>query len=239
MLKLQRAAGLLLAAAGAAIEGAHLAGALPLDAAIGAHCAAVLGAALYALTMTGGKAEALLALAPVPVLAPAAAVLLAWHRGHLSRPARAPRRLPRLSEGLALALGLAAVGTGTSLCQPARFLLGEPEPPRETVSYGIELVDESPFHLTFDRGSHVLTPEAEAVLHKAVAAFHESPDRTLLVSGSKATFEPYDAALAAERARAVRARLVYLYGISGSRIRTGDHFEPDPAAQGAVDVHIK
>lgn len=35
------------------------------------------------------------------------------------------------------------------------------------------------------------------------------------------------------------ARLVYLYGISGSRIRTGDHFEPGHAAEGAVDVHIK
>lgn len=239
MLKLQRAAGLLLVAAGAAAEAFHLADALPLDAAIGAHCAAVLGAALYALTMTGRTAEALLALAPVPVLAPAAAVLLAWQRGHLSRLARAPRRPVGLGEGLALALGLAAVGAGTAYSPQARVLLGEAEPPRDTVSYGVELVEQGPFHLAFERGSRVLSPAAEAVLHKAVAAFNESPDNVLTVNGSESTFEPYDAALAAERAEAVRARLVYLYGISGSRIETGVYFEPNEKTGGAVDVYIK
>jgi hypothetical protein len=239
MLKLQRAAGLLLVAVGAAAEGFHFAGALPLDAAIGAHCSMVFGAALYAMTMTGGKAEALLALAPVPVLAPAAAVLLAWRRGHLPRHARAPRRLVGPREGLALALGLAAVGTAAAQFPPARFLLGEPEPPLETVTYGIELVDESPFRMTFERGSRDMTPEAEAVLHRAVAAFNQTPDTTMVVSGSKASFEPYDVALAAERAEAVRARLVYLYGISGSRIRTGDYFTANHREAGAVEIRFE
>ena len=100
MLKAQRAVGLSLVALGVAAEAsAFMAGSLSFGAGlpasfIAARCAAVFGAALYSLTMTGRLADALPALLPVPALAPALAVLSAWRRGDLSRPSPAPRRGP-------------------------------------------------------------------------------------------------------------------------------------------------
>lgn len=255
MLKVQRAVGLALVALGGAFEASALSSGLPSlaaglpDTLIAARCAAVLGAALYSLTMTGRLADALTALLPVPVLAPAAAVLLAWKRGDLSRAAPAPRRVVRLGEAFSLALALAGAGWSVSAYGPSLFgalpaLAREapPAPLAPTVRPAPTtplLLDQSVgsvlYQVSFRPGQADLDADARSLLGRITDTMHYYPLDDLLLSADVPAADPDARGLAQSRLQAVLNQLV-ASGLDRRRIRTQVFEGGGPP--GTVDILI-
>lgn len=252
MLKLQRASGLVLVVLGGAAEAVAL-DAGRLDCVILSHCAAAFGAVLYSLTMTGRRTDALTALLPIPVLAPVAAVLLAWKRGDLSRPAPAPRRVVRFAEGVGLALALTAVGAGASALRPsllaalaptalpaaeppARPVLPAPalEPPPEPVA-APEAVGAVLYQVRFVPARSELGSEARSLLSRVADTMHYYPLDDVLLTSAAPEGSADDTALAAARLAEVRRTLMDM-GLRPSRIRS--QVKMGAPATGTVDVAI-
>lgn len=235
MLKVQRAVGLLLVALGGAFEASALSSGLPSlgaglpDSLIAARCAAVFGAALYSLTMTGRLADALTAVLPVPVLAPAAAVILAWKRGDLARAAPAPRRVVRWGEAFSLALTLAGAGWGASAYGPS--LLGAlpavaTESPAATVPEAPATplllephVGSALYQVEFRPASSEVDVEGRALLRRLAETMQYYPLDDILVSADAVSSDADAMALAQSRLEAVSDRLV-AGGIDRRRIRS-------------------
>ena len=252
MLKVQRAVGLALVALGGAFEASALSSGLPSlaaglpDSLIAARCAAVLGAALYSLTMTGRLADALTALLPVPVLAPAAAVLLAWKRGDLARAAPAPRRVVRLGEAFSLAFALAVAGWGASAYGPS--LLGAlPAVARETpAATAVRTTPATPllldrhvgsalYQVEFRPASVEVDVEGRALLGRLAETMQYYPLDDVLVSADAMSSDADAMALARSRLEAVSDRLV-AGGVDRRRIRSQVLTGAGPS--GTVDLLI-
>lgn len=251
MLKVQRAVGLLLVALGGAYEASALSNGLPSlaaglpDSLIAARCAAVFGAALYSLTMTGRLTDALTAVLPVPVLAPAAAVLLAWKRGDLSRAAPAPRRVVSLGEAFALAFALAGAGWSASAYGPSLFgalpaLAREaPAAPVRPAPTTPLLPDQSVgsvlYQVTFRPGQSDLDADARSLLGRVTDTMHYYPLDDLLLSADVPAADRDARGLAQSRLQAVLNQLV-ASGLDRRRIRTQIFEGGGPP--GTVDVLI-
>ncbi|TBR16737.1 hypothetical protein EPO15_18620 [bacterium] len=222
MLKAQRAVGLLLVALGGAGEVVGLDSGL-FDAVVLSHCAAAFGAALYALTMTGRLTDALTALLPVPVLAPAAAVLLAWKRGDLARPAPQPRRTMRFAEGAGLALALAALGEGAHAYGPALWDVPAavaretPKALPAPVAAPVESEGTVLYQVHFLPGKAELTDEGRALLDRIADTMHYYPLDDLQLSAAAPTGEPDVTALSLARLEEVEQGLADR-GLARSRI---------------------
>lgn len=251
MLKVQRAVGLLLVALGGALEASALSSGLPSlaaglpDSLIAGRCAAVLGAALYSLTMTGRLADALTAVLPVPVLAPAAAVLLAWKRGDLARAAPAPRRVVSFGEALSLGLALAGAGWSASAYGPSLFgalpaLAREaPVAPVRPAPMTPLLLDQSVgsvlYQVTFRPGQADLDADAKSLLGRVTDTMHYYPLDDLLLSADVPAADADARGLAQSRLQAVLNQLVAA-GLDRRRIRTQVFEGGGPP--GTVDVLI-
>lgn len=245
MLKTQRGIGLLLAAGGAALEALTFSPAWleagPPGLAVAGRCAAVFGAALYALTMTGRRADALVALLPVPVLAPVAAVLLSWRRGDLARPA--PRRLVEVGECLSLALGTALLGWGMAAHWPAGLgprpaIAYEAPPPAPVAAPAAPAERESAgsvhYQVWFVSDGTVLTTESERVLSRVADTLLYYPLDDLYLRAEAPAGDVGATALALSRLEAVRSALA-ARGVRRERTRTG---VAEGTRQGGVDVYI-
>lgn len=249
MLRVQRAAGLLLVALGGAAEASALFAGLPsFDAgswvaAVPARCAAVFGAALYALTMTGRLRDALPAVLPVPVLAPLAAVLLSGKRGDLSRPAPAARRLVRFGEGAALALALTALGGALSAYGPALLAaraaapgwVVTPAPGPVEPAAPAEPVGAISYEVGFRVGTAEMTEEGRSILSRVADTMHYYPLDDLLLSAATESDDADAAALALARLEAVRRALVDR-GLKDARIQT--RVRAGAGTPGTVDLLI-
>lgn len=247
MLKVQRAAGLLLVALGGAFEASALAAAYPaiglgsLDAVLPARCAAVFGAALYALTMTGRLRDALPALLPVPVLAPLAAVVSAWRRGDLSRPALAPRRLIGFGEAAALAVALAALDLGGVKYGPALFetrpaVAQEAARPAAPASrQQLDSLGTISYQVDFHAGTAVIKDESSSVLGRVADTMHYYPLDEVLLAARSPTADAEDLLLAERRLAAAR-RVLADRGLDPERVKSQVRFGAGPAA--TVDIFI-
>lgn len=246
MLKAQRAAGLLLVVLGGAAEVAALDGGR-FDWVVLSHCAAAFGAVLYSLTMTGRKTDALTAILPVPVLAPVVAVLLAWKRGNLSRPALAPRRVVRFGEAAGLALGLAALGFGASALRPAVLAARAPKPlaaaaPAARPALPAPVPVEEPqragavvYQVRFVPAKAEMDAESRSILSRVADTMHYYPLDDILLTSPAPDGTPDDTALAAARLAEVRRTLMDM-GLRSERIRS--QVKIGAAASGTVDVLI-
>ena len=250
MLKTQRALGLLLVALGGAVEASRLDwGVPPLDMisqalVLPAHGLAAFGAALYALTMTGRWVDALPALLPIPVLAPAAAVVMAWRRGDLSRAAPAPRRVIGGGEAFGLMLGLAALSFGASslrasYSEPPSLAYRwtarpSPAPAPAPVSSPADVQAAVSYEVAFIGGTSELTAQSRSVLGRVADTMHYYPLDDLLLSAPSPTVGDDDVALAQARLISVKHALIE-EGLRPdrlhSRVQTG-------ALAGTVDLFI-
>lgn len=227
MIKFQRAAGLLFVLLGGAGEAVAF-DAGRLDALLVSRCAAFFGAVLYSLTMTGRKTDALTALLPIPVLAPAAAVLLAWKRGDLSRPSPAPRRVARFAEVVGLGLGLAVVGGGASAYAPsiptarAQMLswVAKPLPVAPApVQPAVDRATAINYQVRFLPGKAEVNDEGRSILGRVADTMHYYPLDDILLSAAVPTADVDGTALSLARLEEVRQSLVD-HGLDRRRIRT-------------------
>lgn len=230
MIKFQRAAGLLFVLLGGAGEAVAF-DAGRLDTLLVSRCAAFFGAVLYSLTMTGRKTDALTALLPIPVLAPAAAVLLAWKRGDLSRPSPAPRRVARFAEVVGLGLALAAVGGGASAYAPSIPMarahmtswvakpLPAPVAPAPVLAAPAETAYSIVYQVHFLPGKVEMNDESRSILNRVADTMHYYPLDDILLTAPLPTGDADGTALSLARLEEVRQDLVD-HGLRRSRIRT-------------------
>lgn len=246
MIKFQRAAGLLFVLLGGAGEVVAL-DAGRLDSLLVARCAAFFGAVLYSLTMTGRKTDALTALLPVPVLAPAAAVLLAWKRGNLSRPSPAPRRVARFAEVVGLGLALAALGGGASAYAPSIPMaraqiqnwvakpLPAPVAPAPVLAVPAAAAYAVAYQVRFLPGKAEVNDEGLSILGRVADTMHYYPLDDILLTAPLPTGDADGTALSLARLEEVRQDLVD-HGLRRSRIRT--QLRPADGDSRTVDILI-
>ena len=246
MLKAQRAAGLLFVLLGGAGEAVAF-DAGRLDALLVSRCAAFFGAVLYSLTMTGRKTDALTALLPIPVLAPAAAVLLAWKRGDLTRPSPAPRRVARFAEVVGLGLALAVAGGGASAYAPsiptarAHMMnwvakpLPAPVAPAPAPVVPTVMDHAVAYQVRFLPGKIEMNDESRSILGRVADTMHYYPLDDILLTAPLPTGDADGTALSLARLEEVRQDLVD-HGLRRSRIRT--QLRPADGDSRTVDILI-
>lgn len=190
--------------------------------------------------MTGRRADALVALLPVPVLAPLAAVFLSWKRGDLARPM--PRRLVGFGECAALALGASVFAWGAAhhwpsvgLARPAiAFEARKPVVP-VTPEPAVESASAVNYQVYFIGGAAVLAADSRGVVSRIADTLHYYPLDGVLLSIAAPTDGPYDVGFAEKRLEAVRRELER-HGVNRDRVRS--QIRTRAGVSSTVEVYI-